>query len=713
MPNTKLEWALDTAARGFPVFLLNPNAKTPLFQGSFYKATVDPLEIEEMWSVNPNSNIGVYPGADYVIIDIDLKADKDGIQNIFERLQDNPAEYLYETFSVGTPSGGYHLYYKSDIEQGYASSVGKENSDNEILGVDVRASGGYVVGPGSTIGDKSYNIINDTEPTVFNKRWGPFAKPAYTRPEDREVEPVFDLDMPSAVQQAIDYLTKAEVAISGGGGNHHTFATLANVRDMGLSKEKAIEIAEQFWNPRCEPPWSADELDTIANNVWRYAHNQPGEKGAGLLDLFAAHFGDELIQFQKEGDLESQLQDMALVDQLRDASMWGGKAIMNSTFKREMIIPRWIPAHGFTGLLAPRNTGKSVFMIDMAHRLACDMDWYGEKTREGVTAFYICGEDIEGATQYAKAWMIHHGENGSPKMPDENRICMLPITVDLMSYESTLAFTYIMLTEKRKRKIPDGKFMIFIDTWQRATSRGGMNKDEDMQEAVRNCESLGRAVGGPVMVAFHPSKHGDTADISGSAVVGNASTAILTFRETNEVKTLRIGRVKGGKEGLLKSFKFNTVLLGEKDEYGLDIDSVFMYEVDLTKEEDALPEEKTEDEIRIKTWAEAIVRVSQKEDIKPNKAICQQILDLDILDLHDRLADLNPWYKGRQGSALPSDKTLDRHLFGEANNPGLLVGMRTEVKVDNILYVVQHSKSKFTVGLSGGFAPPPNLDEKE
>lgn len=710
MPNTKLEWALDTAARGFPVFQLNPNAKTPIHKRSFYKATVDPVEIEEMWDALPNANIGVYPGADFIIVDIDQKSGKDGIKNIFERLQETPAEYLYETFSVKTPSGGYHLYYKSDIQQGYASSVGRENKDNEICGVDIRASGGYVVGPGSTIDDKTYEIVNDTSPTVFNRRWVPIAKPAYAKPEDRVVEPLFDIDMPSAVQQAIDYLSRADVAVSGSGGNSHTFTVLANCRDMGVSKDKAIEIAEQFWNPRCEPPWSPFELNTIANNVWNYAHNQPGERGAALMDMllddkFMEDHPEEAKLFEATGDQESDKADMALVQELQGAALWGADAILNSSFKREMIIPKWLPAHGFTGLLAPRNTGKTVFMIDLAHRLACDMNWYGEKVREGMTSFYICGEDIEGATQYAKAWMTYHHD----KRPGENRICIMPITVDLMNRESTKAFTYLMCEEIKKRKIKKGKFIIFIDTWQRATSRGGMNKDEDMQTAVHNCESLGRSVGGPVVVAFHPSKHGDTSDISGSAVVGNSSTAIWTFKHdsTLDAKVLRTNRVKGGKEGITKNFEFKIIDLNEKDEYGLDIDSVCMIEktldAELIKEQD--PE--------LLTWAEAVVKIFKNEGmVDINRGMAQQLLRLDDVDLHQRLMGVTKWYKG-PGAGDNHSRTVKKHLGDilekfEAEDYGV------EVIYDDIHWRVRYEDGKFSVRNDGKVlpeTPPPKEDE--
>jgi hypothetical protein len=699
------EWALDTAKRGFPVFQLLPNHKEPQHSGSFKHATVDPILIEEMWDELPDCNIGVYPGTTLCIIDIDKKPGKDGVESILADLGDCLMDYLYETFSVRTQGGGYHLYYTSELLEGYKSTVG--NADT-LMGVDVRAVGGYVVGPGSIVDGKTYDIISDTPPKKLHSRWpsSGVARAANARTEERDTVPIGDLDTPDRIQEALDCLRVSPPAISGEGGNHLTFATLARVRDIGISQDKALELAGE-WNLRCEPPWSYDELEVLANNVWAYAQNTPGEQGTVLLDEFAKDFGEQLLRFQKIGDLESKLTGRALVNELARVGLWGGAAIKTSSFKREMIIPHWIPAHGFTGLLAPRNTGKTVFMIDLAHKLACDEPWYGEQAREGMTSFYICGEDIEGASQYAKAWMKYH-----KKEPAENRICLLPLSVDLLSEQSTMAFTLNMLEEAEARGIQEGKFMIFIDTWQRATSRGGMNNDEDMQEAVRNCEALGRAVNGPVMVAFHPSKHGGMADISGSAVVGNASTAILKFQELLGVKNLKIDRIKGGKDGLVKSFDFKVVDLDEKDEYGLKIDSVVM--IEHTKEKE--PEDDSPEQAKLKTWAEAIVRVHLSDDgIKPNRTICRQILALNDIPLHQRLSDQNEWYKGKQGG-LPVEETVIRHIFGyeklNIDRDDALLDTTIEVTVDDDTYKVAWRDGKFTVAEGGVYAlpEPPDLD---
>jgi hypothetical protein len=56
---SKLEAALDHAARGFAVFPLRTNDKIPRFEGWQAAATSDRAQIQRWWSQWPKANIGI------------------------------------------------------------------------------------------------------------------------------------------------------------------------------------------------------------------------------------------------------------------------------------------------------------------------------------------------------------------------------------------------------------------------------------------------------------------------------------------------------------------------------------------------------------------------------------------------------------------------------------------------------------------------------
>lgn len=81
---------------------------------------------------------GVVPPLGYLVLDFDLRSGKDGL-SAFAAMYDVPPT----TWTVRTPSGGAHMYYRYPAERG---EVGQHSP---APGVDVRGQHGYVLGPGS------------------------------------------------------------------------------------------------------------------------------------------------------------------------------------------------------------------------------------------------------------------------------------------------------------------------------------------------------------------------------------------------------------------------------------------------------------------------------------------------------------------------------------------------------------------------------------
>lgn len=142
-PNPFLRSALDYASAGWAVFPVAPRAKTPLTSNGFKAATTDAKMIREWWAKTPEANIGLDCGkSGLVVIDLDKRGDKDGFAEWAELVerQHLPAK----TYTSLTGGGGQHLLFKAPAGIEIKNSAGKL-----APGIDVRASGGYIVLPPS------------------------------------------------------------------------------------------------------------------------------------------------------------------------------------------------------------------------------------------------------------------------------------------------------------------------------------------------------------------------------------------------------------------------------------------------------------------------------------------------------------------------------------------------------------------------------------
>jgi len=150
-----LQKALDLASQGFRVFPVAKDSKSqPLIKGWNTKATTDTAQIKKWWQRLPEANIGIVPGPDYFVFDVDMRT---GARESVEKLKS--LKLPPETLTVRTPSGGYHLYYKHP-GGGVIKAKDKQWMEN-FPGIDIRADNAYVMAPGSAIGEKPYKLESD------------------------------------------------------------------------------------------------------------------------------------------------------------------------------------------------------------------------------------------------------------------------------------------------------------------------------------------------------------------------------------------------------------------------------------------------------------------------------------------------------------------------------------------------------------------------
>lgn len=154
------EWALDLAARGWHVFPITPGAKKPPAISRWeQRATVNPDRITRCWQAGA-FNIGIATGpSQLVVVDLDTADDgTDGAVQLVQLAADRGVT-VPDTWTVTTPTGGRHLYFRAP------AGVRLRNTQGDLApDVDTRAGGGYVVAPGSVVPAGGYELADDPDP---------------------------------------------------------------------------------------------------------------------------------------------------------------------------------------------------------------------------------------------------------------------------------------------------------------------------------------------------------------------------------------------------------------------------------------------------------------------------------------------------------------------------------------------------------------------
>lgn len=197
--DSKLNLALNYAAKGMAVFPCEVNGKKPITAHGFQDASTDPEVIRQWWTSTPEANIGCSMGeiSGIVLLDIDMKNGKDGKAALYD-LEDKHG-VLPETLKAKTPSGGLHYFFK--YREGYKNSTEKLGT-----GIDTKGNGGYVIAPGSVIDGKEYEIINRVAPADCPEWIISILNPPRQEPKPRPVVNFPANNTSGQVQDALRYI---------------------------------------------------------------------------------------------------------------------------------------------------------------------------------------------------------------------------------------------------------------------------------------------------------------------------------------------------------------------------------------------------------------------------------------------------------------------------------------------------------------------------
>lgn len=403
---TKLDHALHLASNGFRIFPLSPNSKVPPKDLEWRKvATTDLDAIRRWWDANPNFNIGVAAGAGTIIVDADTKDGKPGLESL-EALE--MCGLPTDSLRVATPSGGVHVYLRSDAP--HRNSVDKMP---DYRGIDIRADGGYVVGPGSTIDGTTYEVVGKStevrpSPTWFDE----YLVNLQPQHAPRTDTPVVELDQQRHIDQAIEYLVeRAPEAIEGAGGDQTTFEVASACRDYGLSEGMTLDVLLEHWNEaKASPPWQPEDLAEKVANAYRYA---TGTWGGRSLEAELSAFGVVDIGEDEEPTATSKTKP--------------GKKFAFSPWvpriPQEIPPRRWLYGKelmsGYVSLtVAPGGVGKSALKISEGLAMASGYPLLGVKPIRKLRVAMWNGEDTQDELDRRVAAALLHFELAAHEIAD-------------------------------------------------------------------------------------------------------------------------------------------------------------------------------------------------------------------------------------------------------------------------------------------------------
>jgi putative DNA primase/helicase len=235
-----LEAALNYAGKGWAVFPVKKNGKTPACKNGLNDGTTNEAQIVKWWTETPDANIGIATGkvSGFFVIDLD---ERNGGFESFDELE---REFCIPiTFEVTTPSKGRHLYFEMP-------SNNVRSSTGWRPGLDIKANGGYVLAP------PSYVIEHEKE----------YEGPYTFVDTGAEIEEAPDdlLDALQSQSNVVEFKPKQKDGnIPSGKRDDYIFGQCCRYRNIGLNSAETLSIVMDRHFPKLQQPGPRDKFDAF------------------------------------------------------------------------------------------------------------------------------------------------------------------------------------------------------------------------------------------------------------------------------------------------------------------------------------------------------------------------------------------------------------------------------------------------------------------
>lgn len=246
-------FAASLAHLGFPVFPCVPGGKTPATADGFKSASCSIDLVLERWGEIPDANIGIST-VGLVVVDVDDVSSEWYLAHRERLSADCGMEAL-------TPRGGRHYYFRQAPDQPVRCSAGKV-----APGIDIRADGGYVIAPPSTVNGVKYAWVLDR----INRAENLPVVPDWLREMLIKTRPREHADRGGSAAGGNMKLISSEGPIPEGSRNDQLTRIGGKLRRRGAKVGDLIVELKGINASRCVPPLDDNEVEAIARSVGRY-----------------------------------------------------------------------------------------------------------------------------------------------------------------------------------------------------------------------------------------------------------------------------------------------------------------------------------------------------------------------------------------------------------------------------------------------------------
>lgn len=541
--------AVKLASMGLPVFRIKAGEKTPLEKGFYDKANADPEIVGKRFTdidgTPINCNVGVLcnsslpDGRRLHVIDVDAKNGKKGLETL-EQLKQRGLNT--DTLTVRTPSGGIHLYYGAPADW---PELG--NSEQKLgPGVDTRGYHGYVVGPGSVVGNKPYELVRNGQIATLEP-WMLELLQSRKSFEDKSTW-LCEPDLPKNVERATDHAAGYPRAEEGA-RNAQLFVLAKDMRKFGVSHELAKAIIFEQW-----PTASGLSEDEFEKTV-RSAYDGPQMEPAGVWDA-DAQFDDI-----HESVDETATQSPAAIAKARFTFETIGDLRKLPALK--WLVGGWMQDGGVGIVYGRYGSGKSFMMFDLAMHLAHGKREWHSYALPGVASdvLVIASEGKDGFIDRIDAFKTAYGIQ-----EDTDKLVFMRQSVNFMNDVEFKALSEAIKDSGRKFRL------VIIDTVQRTIPGADQNTQESIGLFMDRCRRLGAVTGATTIGVHHENK---TGGLLGSIVFQNDSDFVYQVRKKNPEAPLgecevRCEKLKDGTDGWTRNISFVNVSFGDRNSLVVD-----------------------------------------------------------------------------------------------------------------------------------------------